>query len=133
LLIVVDTNVIVSGLLNPNGAPGRILDLIASNVVQLAFDDRVIGEYEEVLTREPFSFSPRQVTALIEHIRMDGTPVSPSPLPQGPYPDDSDLPFAEVALAAEVSVIVTGNAAHFSFLTSQGISVLSPRDFIRQV
>jgi putative PIN family toxin of toxin-antitoxin system len=133
LLIVVDTNVIVSGLINPHGAPGRVVDLILSNAVQLAFDDRVMAEYEEVLTREPFSFPRRQVAALLDHIRLTGTPVSPSPLPAGRYPDATDLPFAEVALAAHVSIVVSGNRAHFKFLSSHAIRVLSPPDFLDEL
>jgi putative PIN family toxin of toxin-antitoxin system len=133
LLIVVDTNIIVSGLLNPAGAPGRIVDLIAANLVQVAYDDRVLAEYEDVLSRAPFSFSLRQVSALIDHIRLNGTFVSSSPLPQGAYPDPRDLPFAEVAIAAGAGIIVTGNKAHFSFVAAHGIAVLSAAEFLRQI
>ena len=50
LVVVLDTNVLVSGLLNPNGSPGKILDLIIGNHIQIAYDDRILGEYEEVLS-----------------------------------------------------------------------------------
>ena len=133
MLIVVDTNVVVSGLLNPNGPPGRIVDLIAANLVQVAYDDRVLAEYEDVLSREPFSFSLRQISALIDHIRLNGALVSPLPLRPASYPDLKDLPFAEVAIAAGVGTIVTGNKAHFSFVAAYGIAVLSPAEFLRQI
>ena len=35
MTIVVDTNVLVSGLLNPRGAPGRIVDLVIAGEVDL--------------------------------------------------------------------------------------------------
>lgn len=133
MLVVVDTNVIVSGMLNPNGAPGRVVDLIVANLIQLAFDDRVLSEYEEVLTREPFSFPRRQVLAFLDHIRLNGTIVSPSPLPPGRYPDTTDLPFAEVAIAAGVATTVMGNRSHFGFLSQTGIAMLSPSEFLRQL
>lgn len=133
MLIVVDTNVVVSGLLNPNGAPGRIVDLIAANLVQVAYDDRMLAEYEDVLSRRPFLFSMRQISALIDHIRLNGTLVSALPLPPAPYPNPSDLPFAEVAIAAGVGTMVTGNKAHFSFVKAYGIAVLSPAEFLRQI
>ena len=133
MLIVVDTNVIVSGLINPHGSPGRVVDLIVSNSVQLAFDDRVLDEYEEVLTREPFSFHRRRVAALLDHVRLTGTQVSSAPLPPGKYPDASDLPFAEVAVTAGVAIVVTGNKSHFSFLMSYNIEILSPSDFLLRI
>jgi len=133
LLIVLDTNVLVSGLLRPDNAPGRIVDLVIANSVQLAYDDRIMTEYEDVLTRAPFSFPRRQVSALLDHIRLNGTPVSASPLPIKGVPDPSDLPFAEVSVAAGVDMIVTGNKAHFAFVGTLGISALSPSAFIKQL
>jgi len=59
LLVVIDTNVLVSGLINPDGPPARVVDLLLANVIQAAFDDRVLAEYDEVLTRKPFSFQPQ--------------------------------------------------------------------------
>lgn len=132
MLIVVDTNVLVSGLLSPDNPPGRIVDLIVANVLQLAVDDRIMAEYEDVLTREPFSFPPRQAMALLDHVRLNGRLVSAAPIYSKKIPDPSDLPFAEVALAAGVDVIVTGNKTHFAFVAELGLSALSPRAFLRQ-
>jgi len=133
LLIVLDTNVLVSGLLRPDNAPGRIVDLVIANSIQLAYDDRIMTEYEDVLTRAPFSFPRRQVSALLDHIRLNGTPVSAIPLPITGIPDPSDLPFAEVAVAAGADIIVTGNKAHFAFVGALGISTLSPSAFMKQL
>jgi putative PIN family toxin of toxin-antitoxin system len=130
LLVVIDTNVLVSGLINPDGTPARVLDLLLANVIQAAFDDRVLAEYEEVLTRKPFSFNRKHVQALLDHVRLNGTLVSAPPMPPGDYPDRTDLPFAEVALAAGAAALVTGNPAHFSFLATFGVAVLSPQEFL---
>ncbi len=130
MLVVIDTNVLVSGLINPDGTPARVLDLLLANVIQAAFDDRVLAEYEEVLTRKPFSFNRKHVQALLDHVRLNGTLVSAPPMPPGDYPDRTDLPFAEVALAAGAAALVTGNPAHFSFLATFGVAVLSPQEFL---
>lgn len=128
--VVIDTNVLVSGLLNPDGSPARVLDLLLANVIQAAFDDRILAEYDEVLTRKPFSFNRKHVEALLDHIRLHGTLVSALPMPPGDYRDRTDLPFAEVALAAEATVLVTGNPAHFTYLPALGVAVLSPHEFL---
>lgn len=50
-LIVLDTNVLVSGLLKRNSPPGQVLDLILSGAIWLALDARIIDEYSRVLKR----------------------------------------------------------------------------------
>jgi predicted nucleic acid-binding protein len=42
--IVLDTNVLVSGLLSPLGPPGRIVDLVVAERVTVLFDDRIISD-----------------------------------------------------------------------------------------
>jgi predicted nucleic acid-binding protein len=44
VLIVLDTNVLVSALLKRNSPPGLILDLILSGEIQLALDRRIFHE-----------------------------------------------------------------------------------------
>ena len=133
MLIVLDTNVIVSGLLKPTGPPARLVDLVLSNAVQVAFDDRIISEYEEVLTRPPFGFPRSHVRALLDHIQLNGSPVLPNAPPLPDCPDPADLPFAEVAISASVGILVTGNQAHFRFLAKHHVRVLSPADFLREL
>ena len=55
--VVVDTNVIVSGILNPHGPPGRVVDALLSGNNSALHDDRILSEYREVLLRPTFGFS----------------------------------------------------------------------------
>jgi putative PIN family toxin of toxin-antitoxin system len=55
--IVLDTNVIVSALINPNGTPGRILASILNGKVKILYDNRIIFEYIDVLSRKDFGFN----------------------------------------------------------------------------
>lgn len=128
MLIVLDTNVLVSGLLSPFGPPARVLDQVLSNTVQVAFDDRVLDEYAEVLSRPIFHFDPGDLSALIDHIRLNGRHVSPAPLEADDWPDPGDIPFAEVAVASSVNILVTGNVKHFAAL--EEVPVLSPSEFM---
>jgi len=52
--IVLDTNVLISGMLSPSGPPGKIIDLLRSGALQLVVDDRILSEYTDVLRREYF-------------------------------------------------------------------------------
>ncbi|MFZ4387243.1 MAG: PIN domain-containing protein, partial [Chthoniobacterales bacterium] len=51
---VLDTNVIVSGLLSAEAPPGRILDALLDRRLKLAYDDRIEAEYRDVLARPKF-------------------------------------------------------------------------------
>ena len=130
MLIVLDTNVLVSGLLNPFGSPARVVDQVTLNVVQVAYDDRIIAEYIDVLSRPAFGFPKKNVRDLVEHIKLSGIHVVAKTLGLLENPDPGDLPFAEVAITVCVDAVVTGNLSHFQYLEKRGVSVLSPSEFI---
>ena len=126
--IVLDTNVLVAGLLTPFGPCGEIVRMVSSGELTLSLDARILTEYQEVLDRLKFKFDKDKVAALLDHIEHRGVTVASSPLPQ-PLPDIDDEPFLEVAMAARSICIVTGNHVHFPSELCQGIMVLSPSDF----
>jgi uncharacterized protein len=123
--VVLDTNVLVSGLLNPYGAPGRIVELVASGELSLRFDTRILGEYREVLLRPAFSFRVEQIESLLEQIRSAGALVATVPLPHR-LPDHDDEPFLEVAMAAGADCLVTGNLRHYPARSCGPIRIVSP-------
>lgn len=127
--IVLDTNVLVSGLLTPFGPCGEIVRMVSSGELTLSLDARILIEYQEVLDRPKFKFDKDKVAALLDHIEHRGVTVASSPLRQ-PLPDIDDEPFLEVAIAARAICIVTGNQVHFPTELCQGVMVLSPSDFL---
>jgi putative PIN family toxin of toxin-antitoxin system len=129
--VVVDTNVLVAGLLSPFGPPGEIVRMIASGTLRLCFDARILTEYGQVLARSKFQFNSEQTQALLEQIKMEGLSVAGDPLP-APLPDLSDEPFLEAALAGDAECLITGNTRHFPSARRQGVVVLSPSEFLNQ-
>lgn len=127
--IVLDTNVLVSGLLSPFGPPGEVVRMVSSGAVTLCIDARILGEYEEVLSRPKFGFEPDDVAALLDYIEFRGGIAAASPLTLR-LPDLDDEPFLEVAIAASADCLVTGNLAHFPSDACEGMPVLSPGEFI---
>jgi putative PIN family toxin of toxin-antitoxin system len=127
--IVVDTNVVVSGLLSDNGAPAQVVDLVLTGDIDLVVDDRIITEYTDLLARPELALDPTEVTAFLgitayaEHVVGVPIPVT--------LPDPDDVPFLEVAVAAAADAIVTGNLKHFR--TPEGtlaIPLLTPRQLL---
>ena len=127
--IVLDTNVLVSGLLSPFGPPGDILRLITTGTVRVCYDARILGEYRQVLRRPAFSFSQVQVESVLAQLEADGDLVVACPLPDH-LPDPDDEVFLAVALAGRADCLVTGNLRHYPEPRRQGVQVVSPRVFL---
>ena len=128
--VVLDTNVVVSGLLSAYGPPARIVDLVVTGDLVLLFDDRLLSEYEEVLRRSRFGFDAVDVDALLNVIFHEGEAVVPQPLDLQ-LPDPDDQPFAEVAIVSKAEALITGNIRHFRPLqTSHGVKIYSPSAFL---
>ena len=131
MIIVLDTNVLVSGLMSPGNPPGRIIDYLRAGDVSLAIDDRIFAEYTAVLGREYFRkyFSVAEKDLILDFIANDSIRVLCTQSVQG-LPDLDDACFLEVALASK-SPLVTGNEKHFPPHVRQGAEVHSPSAFLK--
>ena len=130
--IVLDTNVLVSGLISPFGPPGEIVRMVSSGAVVLCLDARILAEHDEVLARPKFGFDPDSVAALLDYVGFRSESVASTPLDQR-LPDPDDEPFLEVASAGDADCLVTGNLVHFPSNARAGVAVLSPAEFIAAV
>ena len=130
--VVIDTNVLVSGLLTPFSNCGEIVRMVASGSLQLVFDARITCEYAEVLARPKFGFESAAVDALLSFIQSNGIVASGNPLPES-LPDPFDDVFLEVAIASNAELLVTGNLRHFPPDCRQGVRVVSPAEFLQLV
>ena len=127
--IVLDTNVLLSGLLSPSGPPGNIVRLITSGAVRICYDARILVEYRQVLLRPTFPFAEIQVDSLLDQLEADGDLVAALPLVDR-LPDPDDEIFLEVALTGNAHCLVTGNLEHYPEPGRRGVRVVSPREFL---
>jgi putative PIN family toxin of toxin-antitoxin system len=125
---VLDTNVVVSGLLSEKGPCGVILDSFFQDQLQLCVDGRILIEYDDVLPRPLFKILPERVTRTLDLFCLKAEYVDAPPLTLV-LPDPSDLPFLEVAAAAG-AILVTGNVKHFPKRARAGVTVMTPKEFL---
>ena len=127
---VLDTNVLVSGLINTHQAPGRIVDRVRTRDLQLVVDDRILSEYRSVLlgNRMRKWIDLADARDLLSFLYFDSEYVVANVSIQG-LPDTDDVPFIEVALTAAVP-LVTGNKKHFPASACQGHRIITPADFV---
>lgn len=128
--IVLDTNVLVSALLNPQGNPAQVLTLALGGALQLCHDERILAEYAEVLARPRFHFDPRRVREVLAKIAADGVAVDATRQRNLHLPDVDDEPFLAVALAGAVDFLVTGNLADYPPDKRRGCTMVSPAVFM---
>lgn len=152
--IVLDTNVLVSGLISAKAAPGRILDLLRAGRITLVLDDRILAEYHEVLNRPYLApyFRKSEVSHILDYFSHCAYRVIATESIRD-LPDPGDAPFLEVAWEANKGTdglaynldktlaessgelattvpLVTGNHRHFPKELCRGIQVLSPAVFM---
>lgn len=130
MIIVLDTNVVVSGVLNPHSKAATILRLVAEGKIRLAYDLRILSEYREVLYRSRLGLDRGNVDIFLVQIEEEGLLISGMPLKYS-LPDPDDEPFLEVAIAAKVAALVTGNKRHFPQKEYEGVRIISPADFLK--
>ena len=127
-LVVLDTNVIVSAAIGIAGPPARLVDWVLRGEAQAVTCPTVITEYRDVVRREKFrqyGFPPRWLDTMIaDSLQLSDPPVWPQPIP-----DPKDAPFLALARTAE-AWLVTGNLKHFPRAARNGVTVLSPADYL---
>lgn len=109
---VIDTNVVVSGLLSPVGNEALILLAVHQGLVRPCFSEEILGEYAGVLARPKFAFPPHEIAALLAMFRSQGELVVPR-VSAAVSVDPGDTKFLQCAETAQADYLVTGNKRHF--------------------
>lgn len=110
--LVLDTNVVVSAVINGSGFEAQVLDIALAGRVASFVTEAILLEYEEVLSRPKFGFMRADVDAVMRLIRMRATLVHPKRRVRVSS-DEEDNRFLECAAEARADFLVTGNLRHF--------------------
>jgi putative PIN family toxin of toxin-antitoxin system len=123
--VVVDTNVIVSALMNTNGIPAKVLSLLLNGKIKILYDNRIIFEYVDVLSRNEFGFSKEIVNDLIEYFKRSGEYINAEYIKIF-FSDETDKKFYEVYKSGKANYLITGNTKHFP----KEDAIITPKDFM---
>ena len=121
---VLDTNVLISGLLSHAGPPARLLDAIETGLLIPVFSEPILFEYLDVLLRPKFQFEKESIAMLMEALYLSRILVDELKISHSEFNDPHDVPFYAAALQ-ENSVLITGNLKHFP--VHGPVHVLTPR------
>jgi uncharacterized protein len=110
--VVLDTNIIVSALLQPLGPPAQIFVLAVGGSIQMCVSGSIYAEYEEVIRRPRFQRAEDIIAGTLHAIREKGFWVRPTEALRVCSDPDDDI-FLECAQAGRADYLVTGNLKHF--------------------
>jgi len=130
--IVLDTNVLVSAFLKPASDAARVLRLVLQRDLEIVLNDHILAEYIEVLSRPRFGLDQRKVREVLDYLRSVGT-VAPAVASSFRLPDPDDEPFLEAAVGGRAQFLVTGNKRHFPGRRCEGVKVVGPKAFFREL
>ena len=109
--VVLDTNVLVSALLSPEGNPAKIYKMFLTGALSLVFSADIFDEYQDVLRRPRFHFPPEDIETVLAAIRQHGSEINPAPSVKVMI-DEDDRVFYDAAKSAG-AYLITGNKKHY--------------------
>jgi putative PIN family toxin of toxin-antitoxin system len=134
MIVVFDTNVIISALLSPKGSPAKVIDLWEAEEFDVAISKQLLDELERALeykrVKKYFKQPQEKINALLKRIRTVGIMVDPQFELDVIDDDPDDNRVLECAVAANASYIISGDDHLIDLENYQGIVVLPPAGFL---
>lgn len=128
LRLVMDTNVIVSAILRPQGLERTVVLLAARKPAHWYVSEPIFAEYASVLARPKLRIARAERKQILDTIKQHRRVVVPSRLDRVTA-DPADNIFIECADAARADYLVTGNRRHFPKFWKT-TKIIGSRDFL---
>jgi len=122
---VIDTNVLVSGLITAHGYSAKIINAFKEKQFNLFYCSEILIEYNDVLYRDRFGFNSKDVDNLLDVISLNGISVAID-ASNISLSDEDDRCFYDTAKNSG-AYLVTGNIKHYP----DDSWVLTPADFVK--
>lgn len=131
--IVIDTNVLVSGLLF-GGVPGRLIDLGGQGRMRIIATRAILQEYIRVLAYPKFKLTQLEIRGLLDEVILPLVEaVQINAVPAVVRADPSDDKFLAAAAAGSAEAIVSGDRHLLALKTYQGIPIETSAGLIRKL
>lgn len=130
--IILDTNILFSGLYSSNGASFQILKLIESGQLKPIISTALLFEYEDVLKRNQTKLilEDDEINIILDNICSFGIFQKIYYLWRPYLKDPKDDLVLEVAVASKTPIIVTHNTKDFIGSNKFGINALPPKQLL---
>ncbi|TAK82877.1 MAG: putative toxin-antitoxin system toxin component, PIN family [Betaproteobacteria bacterium] len=134
--LVLDTNVVASGLLWDSGPPARLLDAAGTRRVELFTSVALLSELARILAREKFARHVESSALSIDDLVLGyaalSTVIAAASISPTVVQDPDDDVVLACALAAQADAIVSGDHRLLNLKTYHGIDIVSPTEALRR-
>ncbi len=109
--IVLDTNVLLSGIAYPNSIPGKIIAAWRNGGIEVVLSHYILGELQRVLPKlnHRLGWSQQEIQDFIDSLAFLANLVEPLPTDEINLRDQADQPVLGTLLASKVNYLVTGD------------------------
>lgn len=134
--LVLDTNVVISGLLWDGGPPARLIDAGHGQKVELFTSTILLAELRRVLSRKRLArhieASALSVDDLVVGYAALTHVITPASIARAVPQDPDDDQVLACALAAQAVLVVSGDHSLLNLKTYHGIAIVTPSDALRR-
>ncbi len=132
--IVLDANLFASGLIKPNSNPGKILELVQQNQVELILSPAVIKEIKRILLypkiRKYHRKTAEEIDAYFDDILMFAWIVEANEAVEVIKDDPTDNKYLACAFEGEADYIVSGDHHLLNIENYRGIEIIKAKAFL---
>lgn len=130
--IVLDVNVLVSGIPTRDTAPARIMDLWANDAFDILLSDHILKGVARAFQKPYWSrrYSDELIDAYLRSLWLEAIPVIPDDSVRGVAEDLEDDLVLATAVASQADFLVTGDRTLREIGEYGGVRIVTPREFL---
>jgi len=133
LRVVLDTNVLASGIAYGDSVPGHIVGAWNKGSIKVVLSHHILGELARILPRfdHKLHWTPSKYANLIDILTLRAELVEPEPLDSKSVRDPGDIPVLGTLFASKADYLITGDNDLLA-LAERYPAIISPSDFWRK-
>ncbi len=133
--VVLDTNILFAGLYSANGASFKVLQHLAAERLQIVLSTPLLFEYEDVLKRNQLKLGldDAKIETILDNLCAYSQFQKVYFLWRPFLPDAKDDLVLELAVAAQVSTIVTHNQKDKVGIDKFGVEAITPKMLLERI
>lgn len=130
--VVLDTNVLVSGILFKEGNEAKILRSADSREIEVFVSPEILKEFAEVVSRPRFQLTSQELSSATEYVLSFAKLIVPRRPVRVNIRDPEDVKFLECVRGAKAHYLVTGDKDLLAMGTFDRARILTPSRFVQR-
>jgi len=130
--VILDTNVLVSGVFYASGPPGRIVVSFIENKFELVISPKILTEYIGIITKLQSHYPEVNIDQFLNKIFRVPDMYVPGALREPICQDPEDDKFIACAIVSKTKIIVSGDKHLLDVSGYRDIEIIKPKRFVEK-